>query len=574
MPIMIRHNAATECCITKGAEGTVVSWQASVGPHGKPVLNTLFVKLVNPPQDIYITGLQKNIVPITKISQDIVCTLMNGKKVSITRNQVPVLLNFSMTDYASQGRTRPDNVVDLQNCRTHMSYYTALSRSATAEGTIIVQGFDPAKITGGAPGYLRQEFRELELLDQITKLRHEGHLPLHIEGHRRNTLIRQFQQWKGTHHVPDVVHPALKWSSSDQFDLLPVMTDTAWQIILNQKKYNAKPSQMINKHAKIDLHNTNLVFIPAKGSKRIVEEESMVNTEHMCKRKAEPDSRGLNKKPRLIPQIDNGDLSSIPIGLVWDEKNWSCCYDSLFTILYSVWICNPKRWTRSFRRMNRVSKKMVSGFRKLANNNTTFETVRNEVRMILHQLNQNNFAYGAVGTSMPELTNVVATTEYEAETTYITCNQCGFENIHRSTAHYTILPLGALSTTEGLQKHCDNIAPYPCTGCGNCDMTLSREFGEQPELLMFVIGGNDIVINHTVPSPSKKACNIHLRGIIYLGGYHFTARIFDLNGKVWFHDGRTYGNTCVPQGWLADFDAKSLCLCGSRKAVLAVYARS
>ena len=108
--------------------------------------------------------------------------------------------------------------------------------------------------------------------------------------------------------------------------------------------------------------------------------------------------------------------------------------------------------------MNRVSKKMVSGFRKLANNNTTFVTVRNEVRMILHQVNQNNFAYGAVGTSMPELTNVVATTEYEAETTYINCNQCGFENIHRSTAHYTILPLGAPSTTEGLQKRCDN---YP-----------------------------------------------------------------------------------------------------------------
>jgi hypothetical protein len=106
--------------------------------------------------------------------------------------------------------------------------------------------------------------------------------------------------------------------------------------------------------------------------------------------------------------------------------------------------------------MNRVSKKMVAGFRKLANNNTTFATVRNKVRMIWHQMNQ-NFAYGAVGTSMPELTNVVATTEYEAETTYINCIQCGFENIHRSTAHYTILPLGALSTTEGLQKHCDNI---------------------------------------------------------------------------------------------------------------------
>ena len=43
----------------------------------------------------------------------------------------------------------------------------------TAEGTIIVQGFDPKIITGGASGYLRQEFRELELLDEITKLKYE-----------------------------------------------------------------------------------------------------------------------------------------------------------------------------------------------------------------------------------------------------------------------------------------------------------------------------------------------------------------------------------------------------------------
>jgi hypothetical protein len=63
-------------------------------------------------------------------------------------------------------------------------------------------------------------------------------------------------------------------------------------------------------------------------------------------------------------------------------------------------------------------------------------------------------------------------------------------------------------------------------------MTLSREFDELPELLMFVIGENDIAINYTVPSPGKKVHNIHLRGIIYLGGYHFTARIFHLNGKV------------------------------------------
>ena len=107
----------------------------------------------------------------------------------VERQQVWVLPNFAMTAHASQGKNRPYNTVHLNSCHSHMSYYTALSRSTTAAGTIIIQGFDANVITRGCSGYLRQEFREQELLDDITKLRYEDKLPKHINGHLRNTLI-------------------------------------------------------------------------------------------------------------------------------------------------------------------------------------------------------------------------------------------------------------------------------------------------------------------------------------------------------------------------------------------------
>ena len=47
-----------------------------------------------------------------------------------------------------------------------------VSRSATAEGTLILQGFDAWQVAGGCSGALRQEFRELELLDDVTRLRY------------------------------------------------------------------------------------------------------------------------------------------------------------------------------------------------------------------------------------------------------------------------------------------------------------------------------------------------------------------------------------------------------------------
>ncbi|KAF8579433.1 hypothetical protein K439DRAFT_1648495 [Ramaria rubella] len=129
MPVLVKHNIATPCCVTNGAEGTVVGWKSSKLTKDKKVLDTLFVELKNPPIPIKLDGLPMNVVPI---------------------------------DYGCQGRTRPNNVVDLGGCLTHQSYYTCLSRSASASGT-------PNKIMGGASGWLRQEFRELEILDEITQ---------------------------------------------------------------------------------------------------------------------------------------------------------------------------------------------------------------------------------------------------------------------------------------------------------------------------------------------------------------------------------------------------------------------
>jgi hypothetical protein len=158
MPVMIQHNEATELCITKGQEGHVVGWQAAIGPQGQKILDTLFVKLDNPAKSLQLEGLPENVVPLTRLSSPIVCvTPSDVALIEVTWSQIPVLPNFAMTDYASQGKTRKINVVDLISCRSHMAYYTALSRSATCEGTVIIQGFDDCKITCGASGYLRQE---------------------------------------------------------------------------------------------------------------------------------------------------------------------------------------------------------------------------------------------------------------------------------------------------------------------------------------------------------------------------------------------------------------------------------
>jgi hypothetical protein len=295
MPVMIRNNEATELYITKGQEGHVASWQSVISPHGQLVLDTLFVRLDRPAKTITIDGLPENVVPLTKLSKSVLCVTPSDVALKINHSQVPILPNFAMTDYALQGKTRYFNVVDLSGCHDHMSYYTSLSRGSTAEGTVIVQGFNPHKIMCGASGYLQQEFRELELLDEITKLSYEGTLPNNINGNVRNAHICQFQFCKGTEYVPANVSKQLKWTATDPMDLLNIVTDSAWQIIKDKRKMHNSVLEH-NEYPNIQTKRKDFsthTFVVAKGT-------APVQNTNSTKRKANEElinEHSKNKKP-------------------------------------------------------------------------------------------------------------------------------------------------------------------------------------------------------------------------------------------------------------------------------------
>ncbi|KAF8231362.1 hypothetical protein L208DRAFT_1016080, partial [Tricholoma matsutake] len=77
---------------------------------------------------------------------------------------------------------------------------------------------------------VRQEFRELELLDEITDLRYNGKLHRSVVGEQRNMLIMAFRQWKGMHYVPSAVHKSNRWNSRDPL-LEPEIQDVRWKIV-------------------------------------------------------------------------------------------------------------------------------------------------------------------------------------------------------------------------------------------------------------------------------------------------------------------------------------------------------
>ena len=547
MPVMIRNNEATELCITKGQEGFVAGWQADKGLHGKQVLDTLFVRLDNPPQPIHIPGLPENIVPLVKGKKTIECTFPSDMKENIERQQVWVLPNFAMTAHASQGKTRQYNVVHLNSCTSHMAYYTALSRSASASGTIIIQGFDSRVITRGCSGYLRQEFREQEILDDITQMIYEGHLPEHVKSELRNSLISNYRQWKGESYVPEKVDLALRWSNKDPFITYSAAKDSQWHIV-----------EMHNKVAKDNAKE----YINPKGSQPHYSPH---------KRATENLDRQCIKKQKT--QVHNyPDMESIHMeGLAWDGINWSCAYDSLFVIIHMIWKQNPQIWTDRLKALGSTYLTLlVDGFSQVTQRELTLEAVRDDIRRQLHSKHPIQFPMGHVGTSVAELAVAIMTPSDPVSICQVTCLNCGFR--HESRQGYVLHATTQLITITTSQWM-DSLSETTNILCPECLLEAPTLYNQPPTLLCLEYPNCNLITSHVIKVKTAIGTrNLYLRGIVYHGRYHFTSRIIDKDGRIWYHDGMTTGKTVCEDGNLQSMTNQSLAMCRARNLVLAVYA--
>ncbi|KAJ3969041.1 hypothetical protein EV361DRAFT_804587 [Lentinula raphanica] len=312
LPVIIRHNVATELSITKGQKGFVYAWHTAKGDFGQDVLDTVFVLLDNPPNNVQIEKLPPNVVPISRRKTSGYVTLPDDTKIHITRNQVDILPGFAMTAHASQGQSLDSNAVDLNTLTDHHAWYTALSRSRYAEKTLILQGFDSTKITGGASGALRREYRELELLDEITKLRFDNVLPSTVCGTTRKLLIESFLQWKGSEHLPSHIHSSIKWSKSDPYvleqELLPSWTT------MDKKNTTGHSSSKISRCSKSGSFHK-----PTTNTSLITSYFKQKNTD-------------IVRSHRTSSFVE---LACIPVTTIW--SNNSCAFDAVFPILYQGW---------------------------------------------------------------------------------------------------------------------------------------------------------------------------------------------------------------------------------------------
>lgn len=301
---------------------------------GKDVLDMLFVELINPPTPVRIKNLLENIVPLTRTCISTSCQLPDDTRIAVSCNQIKALPNFVMTDYASQGKTRLYNIVELSYSCSHQGYYTALLSSMTTVGTLILNSLHASKITGGASGALHQEFCELELLNDMMTLRFYGRLPRKVGmADWRNTLIASFREHKGPSYAPSTVHKAIRWNKADPF-LEWEECVVGWRLV--EKNLDGKESKVkkigalsppgIASSSEGAHCSTPLLFqtVKKRKSSHISQDsDTMPNTPKKAKSKHGP----LEPLEHL--------QTSTPTGSQWQGN--SCAYDAVFATLFNIW---------------------------------------------------------------------------------------------------------------------------------------------------------------------------------------------------------------------------------------------
>ena len=588
LPLLIKYNEATECCVTNGAEAKVVDWISYLNPDNNArTLKTLFVELQNPPTPIQLPNLPLNVVPISADSKNIECEVPDGSIIKINRTQIPVIPNFAMTDYCSQGRTRPFNVVHLNNCTTHQSYYTCLSRSATHDGTFILNGINSLTITkdgGPLPGHIRQEFRELELLDEISKLRYECRLPSSVSGNLRRDIINQYRDWVGDKHVPKNVHESLRWDDKSPFQLAEC-EDLKWKLVSKDNKSTRKTAALPIGHK----NTRTFVEVRPTGSRITY---NYTNTSKMLDDNTHQ-YIAANNRFNMTPHVSNTvrltntilssqhgvQRNTEPSGTRWDSINYSCSYDSMFSIIWNIWQENNEIIEAHRQIMNnRYFDVLVQGFARYVSGHHTLEDARNGVRELLTQYNANLFPVGCVGVDIKDLLHTMLRQNTEQplglETTF--CSNCGLQNpmIQPITSSMYVLAADTWRITDmydlpnmhsrGSTEHCALLyfkgikVHNPCTECRH-NLQTQMHFNVVPKIFAIHISNYTIQISHSIIVDVMNSQRTYkLKGLIYYADQHFTSQFVDKNNDVWYHDGIQTGHRCIKQGNLSNLSNHSL----------------
>jgi hypothetical protein len=247
----------------------------------------------------------------------------------------------------------------------------------------------------------------------------------------------------------------------------------------------------------------------------------------------------------------------VPLGLKWDCVNYSCAYDALVTCMYNICQDHAPKWSARLKTIGVHVETLGTGFEAVVNKTRSLETVRDQLRTNLSLSNPTTFPMGPVYTYIDKLTDALFGDSFWGVDTVkcLGCNYIGGQSrgfscartiykdecLHRQFKHeYRIS-----NWMNGLRLSRVNGT------CRTCNQRLASVQHVEKAPPFFYLSIDDPAIRFDTALHIKVSgtpIRYALRGVIYSGQNHFTARIIRENGAIWYHDGIETGATTISEG--------------------------
>ncbi|KAG6381592.1 hypothetical protein JVT61DRAFT_189 [Boletus reticuloceps] len=188
-----------------------------------------------------------------------------------------------------------------------------------------------------------------------------------------------------------------------------------------------------------------------------------------------------------MPDDRSSVITSIDrVALKWNRSDWSCAYDSLFTLLFGIWIERPRYWNKILRTHSIYLQQLVKGFQDFRVCRIAFENLRDSVHELLYTNNPNSFPLGHSFASVNDLLRTMFIEQIPAG--WITCSICHTNLVinHGYSIHFDILPGTGRSTAEWIKSIFDYENSPICPICNTAyDKTI--HLPKVPHIISFDI---------------------------------------------------------------------------------------
>src|SRR5882762_3038593 len=227
-----------------------------------------------------------------------------------------------------------------------------------------------------------------------------------------------------------------------------------------------------------------------------------------------------------------------------------------------------------FQDSNQYLSTLHDGFQKYLRGVSTLDAACDGVQALLHENDPVLFPSGHTGCNVSALATQMFYPAYKVPQLHLQCSHCNYTIVINSNCIGTLMHV-AHSATGSISQILENHMRHQSQQvCGNCNAPLETtiHFSKTHKIYAVDVTNRNVTISKSVKiQRSVHATTLHLKGLVYHGGYHFTCRIIDESGNIWFHDGITTGRNSTKAGKFRRVSQPNLKECRNNQLCLVIY---